>query len=457
MGALRGVTDQPITLLKEDLFDVSMYIDALTEFIISCDTPMTISLQGDWGSGKTSIMNMIKDKLEGQVHPIWFNTWQFSQFDIGNDLAFSMMDVMFKGLGSSHQERNKILKGLKRFTKTATEVATDVLAGGKASELAGKVFDIGEETDYAAEIMELKDKFQKEVDKTLEQSGVNRVVIFVDDLDRLFPGKAVELLEILKLFLDCRHCVFILAVDYEVVQAGIKEKFGGDISLEKGRKFFDKIIQLPFRMPINHYNIQQYVETMMKKVGISIENNEVCIYSELISYSTGCNPRSMKRLFNTFQLLDIVSSKTCAHIADDVRKRILFAVICLQQAYEEVYVYLSKVKSDIMLKAFLSSAWLSFDIQCEFEEDDEEEESDDETEEEQDDESDDNEKKWFRDKIITIYPGKTEEEYDQLVPKIAEYLTHFQDALQLDDDFDLSKKELQNLRDIMHSSSVTSL
>ena len=196
---------------------------------------------------------------------------------------------------------------------------------------------------------------------------------------------------------------------------------------------------------------------MMKKVGISIENNEVCIYSELISYSTGCNPRSMKRLFNTFQLLDIVSSKTCAHIADDVRKRILFAVICLQQAYEEVYVYLSKVKSDIMLKAFLSSAWLSFDIQCEFEEDDEEEESDDETEEGQDDESDDNEKKWFRDKIITIYPGKTEEEYDQLVPKIAEYLTHFQDALQLDDDFDLSKKELQNLRDIMHSSSVTSL
>ena len=129
----------------------------------------------------------------------------------------------------------------------------------------------------------------------------------------------------------------------------------------------------------------------------------------------------------------------------------------LQQAYEEVYVYLSKVKSDIMLKAFLSSAWLSFDIQCEFEEDDEEEESDDETEEGQDDESDDNEKKWFRDKIITIYPGKTEEEYDQLVPKIAEYLTHFQDALQLDDDFDLSKKELQNLRDIMHSSSVTSL
>ena len=92
-----------------------------------------------------------------------------------------------------------------------------------------------------------------------------------------------------------------------------------------------------------------------------------------------------------------------------------------------------------------------------FEEDDEEEESDDETEEGQDDESDDNEKKWFRDKIITIYPGKTEEEYDQLVPKIAEYLTHFQDALQLDDDFDLSKKELQNLRDIMHSSSVTSL
>lgn len=110
-----------------------------------------------------------------------------------------------------------------------------------------------------------------------------------------------------------------------------------------------------------------------------------------------------------------------------------------------------------MLRAFFSGAWFSFDIQSEFEEDDEEEESDDEIEEEQDDEDDDNEKKWFRDKIIAIYPGKTEEEYDQLVPKVAEYLTHFETALQLDDDFDLSKKELQNLRDIMHSSSVTSL
>lgn len=51
-------------------------------------------------------------------------------------------------------------------------------------------------------------------------------MIFVDDLDRLVPSKAVELLEVLKLFLDCKQCVFVLAIDYEVVIRGAIKKYG---------------------------------------------------------------------------------------------------------------------------------------------------------------------------------------------------------------------------------------
>ena len=86
-----GSTDIPAEGLVQDLFHIETYIDGLSAFIKECATPMTISIQGDWGSGKTSMMNMIKEKTSDAVHPIWFNTWQFSQFDMGNSLVFSMM------------------------------------------------------------------------------------------------------------------------------------------------------------------------------------------------------------------------------------------------------------------------------------------------------------------------------------------------------------------------------
>ena len=82
--------------------------------------------------------------------------------------------------------------------------------------------------------------FQELIDKKAGEKG--RVIIFVDDLDRLDPARAVELLEVLKIFLDCRKCVFVLAIDYGVVARGVKAKYGGDFNDEKAKSFFDKII-----------------------------------------------------------------------------------------------------------------------------------------------------------------------------------------------------------------------
>ncbi len=50
-----GVTDTPLSRMEEDLFSVQPYVKGLSSFINTCETPMTISIQGDWGSGKTSM------------------------------------------------------------------------------------------------------------------------------------------------------------------------------------------------------------------------------------------------------------------------------------------------------------------------------------------------------------------------------------------------------------------
>lgn len=78
-----GLTDLPA---ENDVFDIDLYRDSMARFIENCKTPMTISIQGTWGTGKTTFMKMVKAKLENSKF-IEFNTWQFSQFDMDSDLS----------------------------------------------------------------------------------------------------------------------------------------------------------------------------------------------------------------------------------------------------------------------------------------------------------------------------------------------------------------------------------
>ena len=56
-----GITDEPIKSFEQDTLNLEHYVAALLEFIKTTDTPMTIGVQGQWGSGKTSMLNSIKN------------------------------------------------------------------------------------------------------------------------------------------------------------------------------------------------------------------------------------------------------------------------------------------------------------------------------------------------------------------------------------------------------------
>ena len=91
-----GNTDTPISSFGMDEFQIEPYITGVAEFIEECETPMTIAVQGDWGCGKTSMMNMIQDYLgkRGTIIKIWFNTWQFSQFNMDDQLAVTFLKYL---------------------------------------------------------------------------------------------------------------------------------------------------------------------------------------------------------------------------------------------------------------------------------------------------------------------------------------------------------------------------
>lgn len=342
----KGFTDK--AAIKDD-FEISRYIKGLKEFILSCDTPMTIAVQGDWGSGKTSMMQMVQKELGTKsVETVWFNTWQYSQFNLDKELTISFMKDIVNKLDVKNEEAkkgfNESISKVGRFVKTGLSMLIDSKIGGKTAEVFEAVLGAlsGEngDSDAVQEIKVLRDRFEECVDSALDGSGKDRLVVFVDDLDRLNPGKAVELLEVLKLFLDCEKCVFILAIDYAVVTRGVKDKYGSDFDEEKGRSFFDKIIQVPFKMPVAEYDIKKYVANRFTDVGIPFSTNQdLEKMTNLIQSSIGNNPRSMKRLFNSYLLLSNVIGPDV--MKTEKSKQLMFAILCMQSRYEQAYNYLS--------------------------------------------------------------------------------------------------------------------
>lgn len=423
---IRGYSDEAVKMLSDDAFGVKKYVEGLCEFIKTCSTPMTISIQGDWGSGKTSMMNMIKEQITGSVHPVWFNTWQYSQFNMHDELTVSMLCALLAELECDKDTKDKIVGSLGKFFKKATKVAVSVAAQANGmKEIYDKVSDIVEPntSDFAEEVKKLKDQFQDAVDSVLKTSGKNRVVIFVDDLDRLQPSKAVELLEVLKVFLDCEKCVYILAVDYGVVTQGIKQKFGDLVGEEKGRSFFDKIIQLPFKMPVAQYNINNYVKVAFEKMGIKDKSDkEIAEYVGLIQASIGCNPRSMKRLFNTYQLLNIIMKSNCEANA----QKLLFATICMQMEFEKLYQYIASNCDTLNEDMLLNLA-------------------------------NDN-----RGDVDNIYVNselkeslRTTDEAE--LSRIANFMNLFNKATQLDAEENISEDEINNLKVVLSFSNITSV
>lgn len=358
----KGFTDQPAMSIQEDLFEINKYIDGLSEFILECDTPMTIAIQGDWGSGKTSFMNMIRYQIENKVVTSWFNTWQYSQFNMGDTLSLSLIKRLIDTLPSQDDTTKKaVVKTLNLVGKCLKEgalMAMDMTISGRVADKAERILDgvtDKEETDLTAALGQLKQQFQECINNAIMNKNMERVVIFVDDLDRLTPAKAVEMLEILKLFLDCENCVFILAIDYQVVSQGIAEKYPNMKDAEKGKAFFDKIIQVPFKMPVALYNMDKFIQDILERMGLELNDSTrgsvIAYYKKLISCSIGSNPRGIKRLFNAYLLLKKIYG-TQAEL-DQSGQTILFAILCMQLSFENLYNHVVQNKDDIRNDDFL--------------------------------------------------------------------------------------------------------
>lgn len=350
-----SIIDVPRKPSQADLFGIQVYQDALIKYIRLTDTPITIALQGEWGSGKTSLMNQLRYNLcdqEGAPYfAVWINTWQFSLMKTPQQAIISILEGIINQIGQLNPNKHKWEESKRKiggvFKKMAT-IGTKVAAGVVGVE-GDVVDDLFSPDARESDIAQLKEEIARLIEDALAHDASKQgFTFYIDDLDRIDPPVAVEILELLKNIFDLERCVFILAIDYDVVIKGLKPKFGEltESNEREFRSFFDKIIQLPFSMPVASYNVDTFLVDALRKIEFftdeELDNPQLAEdLSEIARLSVGSNPRSLKRLTNTLALISLINE---AQASQDARsqpllagKELNFALVCMQIAYPYIY------------------------------------------------------------------------------------------------------------------------
>ena len=389
-----SIIDVPRRHDQDDLFGIKVYQDALIRFIKLTDTPITIALQGEWGSGKTSLMNLLRWNLcdvdNALYFPVWINTWQYSLMKTSQQAIISILEGIVNQIGALNpnakwNESKKKIGGI--FKKMATVSAK--VAVGVAGADSAVIDDIVGDDKAQSDINQLKEEIGKLIEEALSNDTTKAgFTFYIDDLDRIDPPVAVEILELLKNIFDLEKCVFILAIDYDVVIKGLKPNFGEltDKNEREFRSFFDKIIQLPFSMPVASYNVDTFLVDALHKIGFftdeELKDKHLAeTLSEVARLSVGTNPRSLKRLTNTLSLISIINGeKSSESQNNDAHNKILnFALVCMQIAYPYIYNQLTeepnfkqwneRIASKLKLRHLTSEEKESLDATEEFDED----------------------------------------------------------------------------------------
>lgn len=394
--ANRMLIDRPIDSLDQDTLQLTAYADAMASFLETCDTPVTVGIQGDWGIGKTSFLNLLRERMKGRqgrrckTPVIYFNTWQYAQFNTEEYLGVAVLNGVITAIEKAFPEvTGQQTKQLKQYGSAAlnflAKAGSQLVKSKTGIDVAAAAASHGGDGESypMAEIVTLLENyrvdFERLVGETVVPGDQDRLVIMIDDLDRVRPVRAIELLEAIKNFLDVPKCVFLLAVDYSVIQQGVAEKLGTDTQKVHGKSFFDKIIQVPFNMPTSAYRFDRYV---MSLLGIDYDPNshecrridqdegdrgylavgkgglgeeDVKYFTNVTALTVGTNPRSVKRVVNYVKLLKLVcesSRKGSGQRWKLEDAKHLYALACIQLEWPELFSYFAEHPTPVTIKQF---------------------------------------------------------------------------------------------------------
>lgn len=315
----------------QDKFNLAQRVGPVYDIIRhhKTQTPLTIGIYGSWGTGKTSAMRWISGLLDhwndkGQSHahpkhkayPVWFYPWKYqTKEDVWRGLIAEVVlhCISVKELDAENARR-RLTAAAKQFGGFLGRSFLHALSGLKLKTplIDGDlsvVRDIYNEYKDAAHpekgyLNDFETTLKEWVHATL---GPNeRMVLFIDDLDRCLPGVTLQVLEAVKLYLGIERLIFVIGVDRNVVDAVVRKEYDRHgVGQEKADAYLDKMFQVDIDITPNQTQVDGFVDEQFDEIGALAEpwqrlnEQQRGVFKKTMLRLAGRNPRELKRLINS--------------------------------------------------------------------------------------------------------------------------------------------------------------
>lgn len=302
---------------SEDLLGFKVHADLLIDIVNDESVlPITIGVFGDWGSGKSSILQIVKENFDEEDNKdslcIYFNGWTFEGYD---DAKAALLNSILKELEYNKKVSDEVKDAVKEKAKklwksvdwmrgagmllknVALPAVSAYFTGGISliPYAAQKISEWGDDPEKIIEKLkseegkELFQSFVKEKmdeEKTdlnavsefrndfadlLESTKFKRLIVIIDDLDRCSPERIIENLEAIKLFLNVPKTAFIIGADPRIVKYAIEHKYKSNKDIEEDNNriiidYLEKLIQLPYTLPrLSESEVETYISMLICK------------------------------------------------------------------------------------------------------------------------------------------------------------------------------------------------
>jgi hypothetical protein len=290
-------------------------------------TPLAIAVYGDWGTGKTSAMRWLEglliewnargDRGKGGtrgkvVRPVWFYPWKYhDKDDVWRGLIAEVILASIEARGATLGRIKKAVKEFGMFlgrsflhALSSIQLTTAVDASSLQDIYEDYRRTVHPETNY---LNEFESTLMAWVEETITDAG-ERMVIFIDDLDRCLPEVALQVLEALKLYLNISDLIFVVGVDRVVIDQLI-QKLYSDIGLEPGksRHYLAKMFQVEVVIGPNEHQAEGFLDRQLTAIGEhtnqywanKLGDGERRMFRGVVLRLAQRNPREIKRLLNS--------------------------------------------------------------------------------------------------------------------------------------------------------------
>lgn len=328
--------DEPVRSHHEDALQLKGFSRTIAAAAIGSPGPFTIGIFAGWGQGKTSILRQTRaliDRAPNQQHAVtaWVNAWRFEQEEHPLvPIILSILNSIYKKLKDTNPANPQ-----ERFLSRVHRALRAIVYGfGFKGKIAVPQVVEGEVSMSAKDIIERFEKLAPQPDPLVEKSlyyhayeildglldekpfkkpPYPKIVVFIDDLDRCLPDKALKVFESIKLVLSQRGFVFVLAVDRVVIDGFLTKRYRDDFGLSEvhhhGEQYMDKIIQLALHVPHHEGRFEEYIlnliahksATAPSLQGKLLKTAERKVFASLVkplAAGTERNPRNLIRILN---------------------------------------------------------------------------------------------------------------------------------------------------------------